>query len=109
MIPVETRSIDYVMEFVRHVGNDNDSFVDDNSLVVTASAVPEPSSFVLGCTRRYCLWMPSQKVSGGGGDDRLIWPARSRGSRGHFSERKQLHAKESGPAAHRGIAGRESS
>ncbi len=49
MIPVETRSIDYVMEFVRYVGNDNDSFVDDNSLVVTASAVPEPSSFVLGC------------------------------------------------------------
>jgi hypothetical protein len=49
-VPVGTRSIDYVMEFVRHVGSDNDSFIDDNSLVVTAgAAVPEPSGLVLGC------------------------------------------------------------
>jgi hypothetical protein len=49
MIPVGTRSIDYVMEFVRHVGSDLDAFVDDNSLVASANAVPEPSGFALGC------------------------------------------------------------
>jgi hypothetical protein len=49
MIPVGTRSIDYVMQFVRKVGNDNDAFIDDNSLVITARAVPEPYGLVLGC------------------------------------------------------------
>jgi hypothetical protein len=47
-IPVGTRSINYTMDFVRYVGSDLDAFVDDNSMVVSASAVPEPSTFVLG-------------------------------------------------------------
>ena len=46
--PSETRSIDYTMDFIRHKFNDNDSFIDDNALVVTAS-VPEPSAFVMMC------------------------------------------------------------
>jgi hypothetical protein len=45
-IPAGTRSIDYTMDFIRHKFNDNDSFVDDNSLVVTAS-VPEPSGLIM--------------------------------------------------------------
>ena len=47
-IPAETRSIDYTMDFIRHKFNDNDSFIDDNALVVTAS-VPEPSAMVMMC------------------------------------------------------------
>lgn len=40
-----TRSIDYQMFFVRHVGSDLDSFIDDNSLTVkVAPPVPEPST-----------------------------------------------------------------
>jgi hypothetical protein len=46
VIPVGTRSIDYTMDFIRHVGSDLDAFVDDNSLIVSSS-VPEPSTFVL--------------------------------------------------------------
>ena len=41
VIPVNTRSIDYRMNFIRHVGTDLDSFIDDNSLAV---ATPEPST-----------------------------------------------------------------
>lgn len=44
-IPTGTASIDYTMHFVRNQGGDNDSFVDDNSL--TISAVPEPASLGL--------------------------------------------------------------
>ena len=46
-IPVGTRSITYTMEFVREVGSDNDSFVDDNYLAISspATGVPEPSTF----------------------------------------------------------------
>ena len=40
LIPVGARSADYTMTFLRHVGSDNDSFVDDNSL--TLAAAPEP-------------------------------------------------------------------
>ena len=47
-IPVGTRSIGYAMDFIRHRFTDNDSFIDDNSLVVTAS-VPEPSTIVMMC------------------------------------------------------------
>ncbi|MCW3051944.1 MAG: metallophosphoesterase family protein [Chthonomonadales bacterium] len=48
-IPVGTRTIRYGMEFVRHVGNDLDSFVDDNSLIVDTrpAATPEPGSVAL--------------------------------------------------------------
>jgi hypothetical protein len=48
-VPVSTRSITYTMNFIRHVGLDNDSFVDDNSLTLgtAASSVPEPSTFGL--------------------------------------------------------------
>ncbi|MBV9848628.1 MAG: PEP-CTERM sorting domain-containing protein [Armatimonadetes bacterium] len=49
-IPTGTRSIDYTINFIRHAGSDNDSFVDDNSLTVilpAASAVPEPGSYAL--------------------------------------------------------------
>jgi hypothetical protein len=42
-----TRSIDYTMNFIRHVGSDNDAFFDDNSLKVTAQSVPEPASLIL--------------------------------------------------------------
>jgi hypothetical protein len=51
-VPVSTRSITYTMNFIRHVGTDNDSFIDDNSLTLgtAASSVPEPSTFsLLGC------------------------------------------------------------
>lgn len=46
-IPVSTRSITYSMEFVREVGTDLDSFVDDNSLTISGptSTTPEPSTF----------------------------------------------------------------
>ncbi len=44
-----TRSIDYTMNFTRHVGSDNDAFFDDNSLTVSVNSVPEPTSlFMLG-------------------------------------------------------------
>lgn len=48
-IPVGTRSIVYTMNFIRYNGSDNDSFLDDNSLTVTASvaAVPEPGGLAL--------------------------------------------------------------
>jgi len=48
-VPVSTRSITYTMTFIRHVGNDNDSFIDDNSLTLgtAASSVPEPATFSL--------------------------------------------------------------
>ncbi len=48
-VPAGTRSITYTMNFIRHSGSDNDGFIDDNSL--TISAVPEPltvSTFALG-------------------------------------------------------------
>ena len=45
-IPVGTRSIDFTIEFIRHRFTDNDSFVDDTSLIVISS-VPEPSGFVM--------------------------------------------------------------
>ncbi len=35
-IPVGTRSIDYTIQFIRHVGNDLDAFVDDTSLMVSS-------------------------------------------------------------------------
>ena len=51
LIPVGTQKIEYTMDFIRHVGTDNDSFIDDNSLVVTGARaiapVPEPDSLVL--------------------------------------------------------------
>ena len=51
LIPTGTQSIEYTMDFVRHVGTDNDSFIDNNSLIVSGhvdgSAVPEPTSLVL--------------------------------------------------------------
>jgi hypothetical protein len=48
-VPVSTRSITYTMNFLRHVGTDNDSFIDDNRLTLgtAASSVPEPSTFGL--------------------------------------------------------------
>ncbi len=46
-ITAGTRSISYTMNFIRNVGSDNDSFIDDNSLIVTAASVPEPSSLVM--------------------------------------------------------------
>ncbi len=39
-IPADTVYIDYTMNFIRHVGNDNDSFVDNNSLTVTGVPIP---------------------------------------------------------------------
>ena len=48
-IPAGTRSIDYTMFFIRHVGSDNDSFIDDNVLTIRtsgASATPAPSALV---------------------------------------------------------------
>jgi len=42
-----TRSIDYTMNFTRHVGSDNDSYFDDNSLTVSVMSVPEPASLVM--------------------------------------------------------------
>jgi hypothetical protein len=45
-IPNGTRSIDYTMNFTRHVGSDLDSYFDDNSLLVS-SAVPEPATFLM--------------------------------------------------------------
>ena len=46
---MSTRSITYTMNFIRHVGTDNDSFIDDNSLTLgtAASSVPEPATFGL--------------------------------------------------------------
>lgn len=44
-IPSGTASILYTMHFVRHVGTDLDSYIDDNAL--TVSAVPEPGTAVL--------------------------------------------------------------
>ena len=44
-IPVNTRSIVYSMQFVRAAGSDLDAFVDDNSLGISDSATPEPSTF----------------------------------------------------------------
>jgi hypothetical protein len=45
-IPVGTRSIDYTMNFTRHVGSDLDAYFDDNTLNVVSTAVPEPASLV---------------------------------------------------------------
>lgn len=42
-VPAGTRSITYTMNFIRHSGTDNDSFIDDNSLSI--SAVPEPMTW----------------------------------------------------------------
>ena len=39
-IPSGTRSIDYTMNFFRNVGNDLDSYIDDNSLTVTGVPIP---------------------------------------------------------------------
>lgn len=41
-IPTGAVSVDYTMNFQRHAGSDNDSFIDDNSLTVVA--VPEPAT-----------------------------------------------------------------
>ena len=52
-IPTGTRSITYVMNFIRNQGGDNDSFIDDNSLTISSSAVqgtPEPSTMALVLT-----------------------------------------------------------
>ena len=48
-IPVGARSIDYTMVFLRNEGADNDSFIDDNSLIVSNASVaaPEPGSLAL--------------------------------------------------------------
>ncbi len=56
-VPVGTRSIDYQMNFVRHVGSDNDAYVDDNSLTITnsVSTVPEPTAI--------CIWSVAAMVA----------------------------------------------
>ncbi len=47
LVPAGTRSINYSMLFIRHVGSDLDAFVDDNSLTLSSSApVPEASTTV---------------------------------------------------------------
>lgn len=45
-VPIGTRTIDYEMDFIRAVGNDNDSYFDDNFLSIfnVGSAVPETGS-----------------------------------------------------------------
>ena len=57
-IPVGTQEIEYTMNFIRSVGTDNDSFIDDNSLVVsipsTSTAAPEPSYTVLSALAGVC-------------------------------------------------------
>lgn len=55
LVPVGTVAIDYEMDFIRHAGSDNDSFIDDNSLVLgtapaatpPVSTTPEPGSLIL--------------------------------------------------------------
>lgn len=50
VVPVGTRSITYQMNLIRNQGSDNDSFIDDNVLTISSSAVsgvPEPSTFGL--------------------------------------------------------------
>ena len=58
LVPVGAQSVTYEMQFFRHVGTDNDAFLDDNSLTLDASPLvppptppasvtPEPSSLVL--------------------------------------------------------------
>jgi len=44
-IPVGTRLITYTMDFHRNVGNDNDSFIDDN--VLTVASIPGPALSIL--------------------------------------------------------------
>ena len=48
-IPVGARTINYTMLFIRHVGSDNDSYVDDNSLTISGGiqVTPEPGSVAL--------------------------------------------------------------
>jgi hypothetical protein len=53
VIPTQTASIVYTMNFLRNSGSDNDSFIDDNSLtvgtgaVIIKSAAPEPATLGL--------------------------------------------------------------
>ncbi|HEY4414085.1 MAG TPA: PEP-CTERM sorting domain-containing protein [Verrucomicrobiae bacterium] len=46
-IPDGTRSIGYTMNFNRNVGGDLDAFLDDNSLLITPTDTPEPTSTAL--------------------------------------------------------------
>ena len=46
-VPAGTRYLQYVMNFVRHSGNDLDAFVDDNSLSVAPTNTPQVVNFVL--------------------------------------------------------------
>ena len=50
-VPFGTTSVVYTMNFIRNVGSDNDSYIDDNSLIVSnnslLTATPEPASFGL--------------------------------------------------------------
>ena len=48
MIPINTRFVEYVMDFTRHEGSDNDAFIDDNSLTISRSAVAVPESGTAG-------------------------------------------------------------
>jgi hypothetical protein len=41
LIPSGSRAIVYTMEFIRHVGSDNDAYIDDNSLTIS-SILPTP-------------------------------------------------------------------
>jgi len=60
-IPPGTRLITYTMYFFRNVGSDNDSFVDDNVLTITAPSGPR-LSIALVANRAVVSWSPS--VSG---------------------------------------------
>jgi hypothetical protein len=56
-IPTNTRFIQYTMNFVRHVGNDLDGFVDDNVLSVSGS-----------------VQLPALRISGSSTNAVLTWP-----------------------------------
>ena len=54
VVPLGAVSATYEMQLIRHDGSDNDSFIDDNSLILSTgttatppSVTPEPSSFAL--------------------------------------------------------------
>ena len=68
-IPPGTTSIDYTMYFNRASGSDLDSFVDDNSLVITSSAPPVSGESIVTATTYDGVGNLVQRVEGFGRSD----------------------------------------
>ena len=66
-IPPGTRQVQYTMQFIRMLGSDNDSFIDDNVLGLSTPSIPvtDPPTLVIQNNGNYSLSWPASATGYG--------------------------------------------